>query len=78
MVGHRASHHPSRPLGTTGGDDVGKVQAGEHLVKLRLQLGEVLQVIEAQFVAHRDARDARRQCLHGAQGGRRQTDEDVG
>jgi len=53
------------------------MQAHEHLVKLRFEIGKILKVIEAQFVAYWNPGDTYGQSLHGAQGGRGQTNVDA-
>ena len=77
LVGQCPLHHASRRRHSARGNGLGKMQAHEHLVKLRFKLRKVLEVIEAQLVAHRPAGNMDSKRLHRAQGGRGQSHKDA-
>jgi len=53
------------------------MQAHEHLVELQFKLRIVLEVIEAQLIAHRHTDNMDGKRLHRVQGGRCQSDKDA-
>ena len=77
LIGQRPLQHASRRRHSARGNGLGKMQAHEHLVKLRFQLRKVLEVIEAQLVADGHAGHADGKSLHRAQRGRCQTNKDA-
>ena len=77
LVGQCPRHHASSRRHSARGNGLGKMQAHEHLVKLRFKLRKVLEVIEPQLVAHRPAGNMDSKRLHRAQGGRGQSHKDA-
>ena len=77
LIGQRPLKHAARRRHSARGNGLGRMQAQEHLVKLRFQLRKVLEVIQAQLIADGHTRHADGKSLHRAQRGSCQTNKNA-